>query len=203
MSDYQEIRQYSLSQSANDQYYRISVKRETGEVNGLVSCHLHDAVQEGDTLEVMAPAGDFMLDVDAQVPVVLLSGGVGLTPMLSMLNTLLADNHVAPIYWLHGCENGAQHAFAQHINQQVAEHSNLYAHTWYSKPTAQDKETAQHTGEGYMNLNSVKDRILLPDAHYYFCGPLPFMKSVNDTLVSWGVSESQIHYEVFGPHKSL
>ncbi|MGL5336245.1 MAG: NO-inducible flavohemoprotein, partial [Enterovibrio sp.] len=110
--EFQEIRQYSLSDAPNGRDYRISVKREP---QGQVSNLLHDNLQVGDKIDVMPPTGDFFLKADNQTPVVLLSAGVGVTPMMSMLNQLLSRGHQAEISWLHACEKGRVHAFREDI----------------------------------------------------------------------------------------
>ncbi|MTI13739.1 NO-inducible flavohemoprotein [Sansalvadorimonas verongulae] len=197
----QEIRQYSLSDAANGQYYRISVKRETASVNGVVSNHLHDNVMEGDKLEAMPPAGDFTMDVTRQNPVVLLSAGVGLTPLLSMLNTLLEGGHQAPVFWLHGCENGSNHAFSEDIARKSTEHDNLHSYVWYNAP--EEKDEKKPYANGLMDLEALRSDINKPGTHFYFCGPIAFMKFVKETLEHWGVMEAYIHYEIFGPHSTL
>lgn len=197
---HQEYRQYSLCQAANGRDYRIAVKREPG---GTGSNFLHDHVQEGDVLQVLPPAGDFFMAVDTGTPVVLLSGGVGQTPMRAMLDQLLRQGHPAPIHWLHACENGAQHAFGDDIRQRRQAHPNLETHVWYREPAARDRPAEDFDATGLMDLNKVKDRILLPGAHYYFCGPLPFMAMVKEQLSAWGIADDRLHYEVFGPHQSL
>ncbi|EHN67896.1 FAD-binding oxidoreductase, partial [Aliivibrio fischeri] len=114
----QEIRQYSLSSAPQEKTYRISVKREDG---GKASNYLHDQLNIGDKVNLAAPAGDFFLDVDASTPVTLISAGVGLTPTLSMLETL--TEHNASVNWLHATENGTQHAFREHVNTLAEVHS--------------------------------------------------------------------------------
>lgn len=192
-----EIRQYSLSDAPNGQCYRISVKREA---NGQVSNLLHDQIQQGDELAVMPPAGDFTLTADAQTPVVLLSAGVGLTPMLAMLNQLLAGEHQAEIRWLHACEHGGVHAFAEEVASKSATHPRLAARTWYRTPRTED--ASRFDFHGTMDLEQVND--LLPaGAHYYFCGPTGFMQAIKSQLVARGVPNERIHYECFGPHQEL
>ncbi len=110
----QEIRQYSLTHAPNGNNYRIAVKREP---QGKASNFLHDTVQEGDTLSLAPPYGDFFLDVKAETPIALISGGVGVTPMLAMLNSLKMQNHSADIYWLHAAENGAIDAFRSEVTE--------------------------------------------------------------------------------------
>ncbi|MCT7941878.1 NO-inducible flavohemoprotein [Shewanella holmiensis] len=195
----QEIRQYSLSDAPNGCSYRISVKRES---NGKVSTLLHDYYQEGDVIDVVAPAGDFALTAANDTPVVLISAGVGLTPMKSMLNQLLSDSHNSQITWVHACEDGQQHAFKACVANQVVENTDLTRFVWYRKPLATDLPAEDYDFEGTIELAKIAQWIL-PNAHYYFCGPLGFMKVVKQQLLALNVPESQLHYEVFGPHSAL
>lgn len=197
--EYQEIRQYSLSDAPNGQHYRISVKREP---QGQVSNLLHDHLQEGDQVELMPPAGDFYLKANNRTPVVLLSAGVGITPMMSMLNQLLANSHQADITWLHACEQGAVHAFREDIQQKSRQNANLLSRVWYREPQASDVQGKDYDVVGTMDLSAVQERIT-PQAHYYFCGPLGFMQAVKQQLIAAGIPAGQLHYEVFGPHQDL
>lgn len=195
----QEIRQYSLSDSPNGRTYRISVKREVG---GQVSSLLHDSYEVGDELAVIPPAGDFFLDTQEVTPVVLISAGVGLTPMMSMLNYRLADDSHANITWLHACENGELHGFKSYINNQIHHHDKLTRFVWYRQPNSQDLPAEDYQFEGTMELSKVADKIQ-PNARYYFCGPVAFMASIKQQLLDLGIDSSRMHYEVFGPHESL
>ncbi|HDX8344284.1 TPA: NO-inducible flavohemoprotein [Aeromonas dhakensis] len=197
--EYQEIRQYSLSDAPNGQHYRISVKREP---QGQVSNLLHDHLQEGDQVELMPPAGDFYLKANNRTPVVLLSAGVGITPMMSMLNQLLANSHQADITWLHACEQGAVHAFREDIQQKSRQNASLLSRVWYREPQASDVQGKDYDFVGTMDLSAVQERIT-PQAHYYFCGPLGFMQAVKQQLIAAGIPAGQLHYEVFGPHQDL
>lgn len=195
-----EYRQYSLCQAPNGQNYRIAVKREP---NGVASNFMHDEVQVGDKLQVLPPSGDFFMEVSAETPVVLISGGVGQTPMRSMLDQLIKHKHTADIHWLHACEDGTQHAFQADIKSLREANHNLTTHVWYRTPGAQDQASEHYNTEGFMDLSELKDGITTANTHYYFCGPLPFMAMVKETLAGWGVSDDRLHYEVFGPHESL
>ena len=197
--EHHEIRQYSLSDAPNGRDYRISVKREQ---QGQVSNLLHDRLQAGDKIEVMPPTGDFYLKADGKTPVVLLSAGVGLTPMMSMLNQLLTSDHQASITWLHACEHGRVHAFREDIRSKISQHTNLVSRVWYREPAESDKQGEDYDFTGTMDLNAVKAHIT-PEAHYYFCGPLGFMQEVKRQLTEAGIPASQLHYEVFGPHQDL
>ncbi|CAM4057962.1 NO-inducible flavohemoprotein [Aeromonas bestiarum] len=197
--EYQEIRQYSLSDAPNGRDYRISVKREP---QGQVSNLLHDHLHAGDQVELMPPTGDFFLQADASTPVVLLSAGVGLTPMLSMLNQLLAKGHAADICWLHACEQGSLHAFKEDIQRKHEQHDQLQSRVWYREPEAQDEQGKDYDFHGTMDLSQVAE-LLAPQAHYYFCGPLGFMQAIKAQLSAAGIPADQLHYEVFGPHQDL
>jgi len=203
LSDNKEIRQYSLSDAANGKSYRISVKRETLPVAGIVSNYLHNEAKVGSHIYVIPPAGDFFLEVQDTTPVVLLSGGVGLTPMVSMLNQLVKDNHQGEINYLHACLDGKHHAFSAHVSALAQQYENVSATTWYQTPAAADRPGDDYHHAGFINLDLVRDKILQPDTHYYFCGPVPFMQTINDKLLALGVKNEQIHYEMFGPHASL
>lgn len=198
---YTHIRQYSLSDAPGKDFYRISVKREDGvgqNPKGIVSTYLHNQVQEGDTIQISAPAGDFVLDMDKQIPVVLLSGGVGLTPMISMLNTL-AEQGDRPVTFIHAAINSEFHAMREHVQQLAARHEHVTSYVCYEKPTEEDRKTWKFDKEGYINLAWLKSILPSNEADFYFCGPIPFMKAINSALKEWGVSADRIHFEFFGP----
>lgn len=194
----QEIRQYSLSHASNNKTYRIAVKRED---NGLLSNFMHENVQEGDLLYVAAPGGDFYLDVAPTTPVTLISAGVGLTPMLSMLHTLSA--HQAEVNWLHATENGGVHAFKDEITQAGEQISQYHHAVWYRTPRQEDTLNKDYQFEGFMDLNLVKDWLTTPEMQFYFCGPVPFMQFIAKQLISLGINRDNLHYECFGPHSVI
>ena len=194
----QEVRQYSLSSAPQDKTYRISIKREEG---GKASNYLHTSLNIGDKVSLTAPAGDFFLDVEASTPVTLISAGVGLTPTLSMLETL--TQHEEKVTWLHATENGSQHAFKQHISTLAEKHEHISAYTWYNQAQETDKLGSDFQFSGLINLSEVKEDIISDTGHYYFCGPVGFMQHVAKQLIELGVTEDRIHYECFGPHKVL
>ncbi|MEJ2766928.1 NO-inducible flavohemoprotein [Photobacterium sp. MCCC 1A19761] len=196
--EHQEIRQYSLSGAPHPDHYRISVKREAG---GKVSSYLHDSLQVGDRVELAPPAGDFFLDVSPQTPVALISGGVGLTPTLSMLESLC--DHQAEVHWIHATENGAQHAFRQHVQHLAAQSTHIATHTWYREPQAEDRPAEDFQYQGLVDLSKLSAALDNPAMHYYFCGPVGFMQHVARQLQAMGISEDRLHYECFGPHKVL
>ena len=208
-SEFKEIRQYSLSDKANGESYRISVKREIVGKPGIVSNYLHDSLRLGDAVTLYAPAGDFLLNKTA-APVVLISAGVGLTPMQAMLETLIAEqelgsadsyneeNKTPVIHFLHACENSAQHSFKKRLTALVQKNK-VNALTWYQS------ETIEQAGihHGYMDIAAVEEQLPLALADFYLCGPVGFMQFAKQQLVTLGVNDDRIHYEVFGPHESF
>ncbi|WP_144549702.1 NO-inducible flavohemoprotein [Bacillus sp. X1(2014)] len=198
---YTHLRQYSLSDSPGLDYYRISVKREDskgGIPAGVVSSYLHNQVNEGDIIPITAPAGDFYLDMESKRPLILISGGVGLTPMICMLNTTVKEKPDRETYFIHAAINSNLHAFKTHVNELAAEHKNVKSFVIYEKPTEEDREMKSFDKEGYITLDWIQQVVPAKDADFYFCGPEPFMKVVNKSLKQWGIPEEQIHYEFFG-----
>ncbi|MDN4073736.1 NO-inducible flavohemoprotein [Fictibacillus terranigra] len=201
--EYSHIRQYSLSDASGKPYYRISVKKEgEGAHPGKVSTYLHDHIKQGDILPVSVPAGEFYLDTKRENPVVLLSGGVGLTPMISMLNTLYQAPHEREITFIHAAIDSSHHAFREHV-KKAAELDHIHSYVVYEKPSDADKEQAVFHKEGYIDLEWLKELNLDIKADYYFCGPVPFMKAIYKYLGELGVSNSHIHFEFFGPAAEL
>lgn len=200
------LRHYSLSDAPGKDYYRISVKREDAigdRPAGIVSTYLHRQVQEGDILEASAPAGDFILDVASQSPVVLISGGVGLTPMVSMLNALTEAHTSREVYYIHAAINGKHHAMKEHVAAIANERNNVHAYVCDEKPTAEVREERHYDKEGFVDLDWLKKILPTKHADFYFCGPVPFMEAVHGALSTWGVERERIHYELFGPSQSL
>lgn len=197
---HQQIRQYSLTTSPNGDRYRIAVRRAD---RGVVSRYLHEQAQVGDVIELAPPHGDFFMDIDPATPVALISAGVGLTPMLSMLNSLDKNKHHADIVWLHGTHNGETHAFADEVAGIAERMPNLVRHVWYREPTAEDVAGRDYDSPGRMNLDDCPVALDNPQMHYYFCGPPGFMQSIDAQLVGMGVEADRIHYEFFGPFKEI
>jgi len=203
-------RTYSLSDSPNHpDYYRVSIKRlpapaePPGIPPGLSSNYFHDCVQPGARLCVMAPRGKFYLDPEDDTPVVLLSGGVGLTPMISMLNAIVESGNQRTVWFVHGSRDGRDHAMGAHIRGLAAERDHVHVHVSYSQPRPEDVEGRDHDSQGRVNVEMLK-QVLPPAAYdFYLCGPTPFMKSLYDGLLKWGVAETRIHYEFFGPASEL
>jgi nitric oxide dioxygenase len=193
-------RQYSLSSSYNKEYYRISVKRETGinsNPSGRVSNALHSK-SEGDVVSLSAPAGLFHLEKDSKDPLVLISGGVGLTPMLSMLETNMNSLQNKKTVWIHGCRNESVHAFKKHIEYLNQNAEWLETFTFYD--TVEDETNLPvNTSKGRVNLEKCSESILLEGARFYICGPEIFIKTQYESLLNLNISEENIFYEEFGP----
>lgn len=194
-------RQYSLSDAPNGKWLRISVKREAGRADqapGHVSNLLHDGVEVGEVVHASAPMGDFTLARKKTTPVVLMSGGVGVTPMISMLSTCLADHSGRSVTFVHACRNGRVHAFRQWLNDTVAAHPNVTRAVFYETIEAGDRAGVDYDFEGHLDLTKIVGKVMLPDADYYICGPVPFMRAQCEALTALGVDASRIHTEVFG-----
>lgn len=200
------IRQYSLSDAPGNAYYRISVKREDAlgdKPAGKVSVYLAEKIGEGDVLLLSAPAGDFTLDQEDRRPVVLISGGVGLTPMISMLTESLKKNPERPVTFIHAAQNGNLHALKGAVEELAKKHTQLTYYWCYEKPTDRDREENAFHKEGYVDLPWLQSVVSKKESSFYFCGPVPFMKAMNRALKEWGVPAADIHYEFFGPAGSL
>jgi nitric oxide dioxygenase len=185
----------------NGRSYRISVKREEGDASrppGYVSSLLHEHVNVGDEVKLAAPYGTFYIDVHAKTPIVLISGGVGLTPMVSMLKRAIQDLQ-RQVVFVHGARNGAVHAMRDRLRQTAATYANFKAVVYYENPLPADIAGQDYDRAGFINLDELRDLILLPDADYYICGPIPFMRLQHDALRAMDIPETRIHYEVFGP----
>jgi nitric oxide dioxygenase len=200
------IRQYSLSDRPGMPYYRISVKREDGiqdNPDGKVSVFLHEQIQEGDRVWLSAPAGDFRLNAGTDRPLVLISGGVGLTPLVSMLNTVVEADPARPVTFIHSAKDGDVHAMKEHLLKLDQVNPQLSVYFCYEKPTSADREEGNYHKEGYIDLPWLQSVVQDADADFYFCGPVPFMKAVYKALKEWNVPAGNIHYEFFGPAGSL
>jgi len=190
------LRSYSLAAPADGRGYRIAVKREPG---GLGSAYLHDRVAVGDVLPVGAPRGTFTLDVDGSRPVVLLSGGIGVTPVLAMLGALARAASPRPIWWVHGARNGAEHAFADETRDLLSGLPAARSHVRYSRPRTEDRQGLDFDDVGRMDLDALVGLGVPRDADFYLCGPVGFLRDLTAALLAWGVEPRRLHREVFGP----
>ena len=188
-------RNYSISSAANGQTYRISVKREPG---GAVSNWLHEQVAPGAVLKVAPPAGEFFLPEAVERPVVLLSGGVGLTPMVSMLETVAAQSPKAPVHFVHGALDGSTHALGDHV-RSLTERAGLSSTIFYEDPRPQDALGRNFDAAGRISMTWLERNTPVGEAEYFVCGPQGFLRTFVRGLAHAGVALDRIHYEYFRP----
>ncbi len=203
------FRTYSLSDRPGLDNYRLTIKREPAPPDrpdlypGVASNYFHDHVGVGSKVLAKAPRGRFYLDPNGETPVALVSAGVGMTPLMSMLNAIVASGSNRPTWFIHGTRNKHMHALGEHV-RQVAEHrSNVHAHIRYSRPSGQDIVGRDYDDEGHVDVELLKRLLPSKDCDFYLCGPIAFMRSLFDGLQAWGVPAVRIHYEFFGPASAL
>ncbi len=194
-------RTYTLSDLSDGDRYRLSIKREGGAA--LVSNYLHEQAKPGFRLEAMAPRGKFVLDQESDRPAVLISAGVGITPMIAMSNFIISEGvrtrKFRRTYFIHGARNGRGHAFRNHIRDLAGTNKDFTAHFRYSQPTGNDRLGETHDSEGHVDIELLKSLLPFDDYDFYLCGPRPFMQSLYEGLMDLGISDERIHYESFGP----
>ena len=200
------IRCYSLSDSPNNtNHYRVTIKRldpppkNPEAPPGLSSNYFHQQLNEGDILDVRAPGGHFFLDEATERPVVLIGGGVGLTPVWSMLNAICDSRSRRETWFFYGVMNREDHAMHDRMAEIRREFDNVRIVVCYSRPTESCVQGSDYDHEGFVSVELFKE--LLPSNNYkfYICGPPPMMEAVTNDLKEWGVLESDVDYEAFGP----
>lgn len=195
---------YSLSQGPDPQYYRITVKAAPPKPSaklphGLASTFINRSLAVGDVVDAKAPAGSFHLDTTQETPVVLLAGGIGITPMMSMIETLLAAGSRREILLVYGVQNSADHTFKERLAQVALANPNLNVLTCYSKPSPNDRLGRDYQIAGRVTIDLLKRGLPSSNFDFYLCGPGPFMASLYAGLRDWDVSEERIYFEAFGP----
>ncbi|MFB7140971.1 NO-inducible flavohemoprotein [Gottfriedia sp. NPDC056225] len=203
--EYLSNRQYSLSDAPGKEYFRISVKREAEENQplGKFSNYLHNQVNVGDTLELTAPAGDFTINTENASDVVFLSGGVGITPLISMAKSIAASQPNLQVSFISASRNGKLQAFENELNELKEQLANYNLTFVYENPSEEDLKNSNFKKQGYIDTEWLKNNIKSNNADYYVCGPVPFLKSIITSLKELGINDTQIHYEFFGPSMSL
>lgn len=189
---------YSLSGEPSDRRYRISIKREP---HGVASVYMDDRVQIGDVLEVSAPRGNFILRPN-DGPAVLLSAGVGATPIVAMLHAFAAKASPREVWWLYGARCGHEHPFAQEVRTLLKALPHGYRHVRYSSPDRDDRLHVDFDAVGHIDIGVLRELAVPRDADFYICGPSAFMSGLAAGIAAWGVAASQIHTELFGPGPS-
>ena len=193
------FRSYSLSGAVSTERYRISVKIEP---NGAAGTYLREHVRVGDALDVSSPRGSFILQ-SGERSVVLLSAGIGATPVLAMLYALAADRSTRQVLWIHAARDGQHHPFAAEIRGVMAPLTNGHTFVCYSRPTSRDKMGEHFDTAGHLS-RSVFDEVRVPqDADVYLCGPTRFMADMKQTLTDMGLAPERIHVEIFSGSDSI
>jgi ferredoxin-NADP reductase/MOSC domain-containing protein YiiM len=188
------LRSYSLSGEPSEDRYRISVKRETHAAAG---AYIDAGVQVGDVLEASAPRGNFTL-APGGGPVVLLSAGIGATPVLAMLHALAAAASPREIWWIYGARNGGEHPFAAETRALLKTLPRSHSHICYSLPGAADRPAVDFDAPGRLGRPVLQGLGVPRDADFYLCGPTAFMSDLSADLATWGVAADRIHTEIFG-----
>jgi ferredoxin-NADP reductase/MOSC domain-containing protein YiiM/ferredoxin len=187
------VRSYSLSAAADGGTYRISVKQEP---HGIASGYLNHGLRAGEILDAAAPRGDFILD-DGTGPVLLISAGIGVTPVLSMLHQLAAGRSQRDIWWLHGARRPSEHLFAAETDALLATLPRAREYVFYSAATPAERERA-HAAAGRLTKEALAGLAIPPSASAYICGPASFMADMRNALTAIGLGQAEIHTELFG-----
>jgi ferredoxin-NADP reductase/MOSC domain-containing protein YiiM len=193
-------RNYSLCGPPGNSNYRIGVKNE----HGLATGFLHQSVRAGSRLEVSAPRGSFTLS-DGVKPVVLISAGIGVTPMLAMLHAAVAENASIPrqVWWLHSARDRAHHSFAREADELLGTLGVSHRCVVYSRPAPGDRLGQDFDRSGHLSVRLLQDIGVPQDGDFYLCGPPGFLDDFQTGLMAWGVTRSRVHVEVFGPAPAL
>lgn len=198
------VRCYSLSDTPDPAQYRITVKRALAPPGkpdvpaGIASGWLHDQAQIGTLIDVRAPSGQFVFAPDDDAPPVFIAGGIGITPILSMLKAALADQPDRAAHLFYGVRNSRDHAFKVALNKLAEGHLGLKLHVLYADPVPEDVQGRDYDLQGFISLDLLKQTLPHGRHAFYICGPDPMMKALIPALLAWGVIEGDIHRESFG-----
>lgn len=198
------VRCYSLSDAPQEDCFRITVKRVpalrgSDHPPGVISSHVQDQVKVGDLLDVQAPRGDFALDPNGTNPVVLVGGGVGVTPVLSMLNAIVMAESSRDVWFFYAVRNGSDQIMKGHLTNLADAWPNVHLFVCYSKPEKSDRHGIDFHDSGHLNVDKIRDVIKVCNFDFYVCGPPAMMDSLVPALIEWGVQKQRIHSEAFGP----
>lgn len=202
-SSEQIIRCYSLSDMPRPDYYRVSIKRVPAPAGGDVppgrsSTHFHDRIAVGSLLQVRAPGGHFHIEHNDE-PLVLIGGGIGITPMLSMLNWCLAKQSGREVWLFYGVRNSDEPVMKAQLEVLAAAHPNFHLRLCFSNPLPEDQAGRDYQHHGRIDIGLLRMQLPLKPFHFYICGPTPMMETLVTALEDWGVPEARIHFEAFGP----
>jgi ferredoxin-NADP reductase/MOSC domain-containing protein YiiM len=193
------LRSYSLSDLPGTSHYRVSIKQEEG---GIASNYLRTRIKPGSILEVSAPRGSFTLLAGSE-PVVLLSAGVGVTPVLAMLHALADGKSVRPVWWLYGARNRDEHPFRQESRALLQQLNDGHSYIQYSRPGPSDERGVDFDSPGHLTASAFHKIGVPRESQFYLCGPAPFLRDLTAGLVAWGVTGDHIHTEIFGTLGSI
>jgi len=192
------VRSYSLSSAPDASTYRISVKREP---HGVVSSYLNDKIRPGDVLDVAAPRGEFVLD-SGESSVLLISAGIGVTPVLSMLHELAASHNARDVWWLHGARGPREHPFASEAHTLLKSLPHAREYVFYSAATPAERQRARAQA-GRLTAGKLTELAVPATASAYVCGPASFMADMQQALTAAGIGAASIHTELFGALPSI
>jgi hypothetical protein len=196
---------YSLSDRPDPTGYRITVKRVPPPAAqpqlppGVSSSHFHDRVHEGDVVQVKAPSGHFFIDPDWSVPAVFIAGGIGITPMMSMLRWCVAEQPERRVHLYYGVRSSGDHAFKRVLEELATAHPAFKLNVVYGSPGADDVLGRDYQHAGHVDLTLLRRTLPHGRHQFYVCGPPPMMQSLVPALREWGVQPDDIHFEAFGP----
>ncbi len=199
------IRCYSLSDRPRAGHYRVTIKKlppprdRPDSPGGLVSGFFHDQVKEGDIVDVKAPGGHFVLETAKKTPVVLIAGGVGLTPLLSMLNEIVEGGSQRETWFFFGITDASEHLMRDHLLAVARAHDNVRLRVHYSKPEPDRPDGHDCIYGGRITLDALKKTLPSNNYTFYICGPPPMMSDLTRGLKEWGVPEHHVMFEAFGP----
>ncbi|HUK07273.1 MAG TPA: MOSC and FAD-binding oxidoreductase domain-containing protein [Stellaceae bacterium] len=198
------VRSYSLSDASRNDYYRLTIKRiasrseDRQAASGLVSTYFHDRLTVGDRIEAKAPSGSFTIDVTQHDrPLVLIGGGIGLTPLISMVNSIVVAGSLRETWLLYGVRNDRDYIMRTHLEAVATIHQNIHLHIFYSRPSREMDGPGVHSG--HIDLGAMQHLIPSNAYDFYVCGPPSMMASVTGDLEAWGVPADRVHTEAFGP----
>ena len=197
------VRCYSLSDAPNPDSYRVSIKRVPAPPGsdvppGRASSYFHDRVEVGSTLQIRAPSGHFHSD-ETDSPAVLIGGGIGITPLLSMLNWCMAKQPKREVWFFYGVRNSREVVMKAQLDALAAARPNFHLWRCFSAPLSEDRLGRDYRHSGRVGAPLLRQQLPLGLYHYYICGPAPMMQSLVSGLEDWGVPQANIHFEAFGP----
>jgi len=193
------LRNYTVSSNPGNSYYRLTIKRE---LQGAMSRYFHDTLKVGSEIDVTLPMGDFYLNSTIETPIVLLSGGVGITPMMSMLEFVVKHQPQRQVYFLHSSLDKNVQPFRKRLKELSEEYNQLVVTTFHSHPLNDEKEGIDYNHSGFINKETLATTVKI-NPTYFMCGPVAFMETMYNYLIELAIPKDRILYEFFGEGKPL